>query len=113
VPHSDAEDGMAGKEESWVQEPSKYIALYEPPARPWGCANEAAVWVQWHRARGQFNFYDPAAAPQLFMSPILFVDGHVKIHNFSRALTTDPLHPYEPTKDWIWYRPIDNALANR
>ncbi|MGE3310178.1 MAG: type II secretion system protein [Limisphaerales bacterium] len=112
VPQQDAEEGMGGKLESWVPDPAKYIALYEPPARPWGCPNETAVWVQWHRARGQAKFFDPAAAPQLFVSPILFADGHVKIHNFSRALTSDPLHPYEPTKDWIWYRPADNVTSN-
>jgi prepilin-type processing-associated H-X9-DG protein len=45
-------------------------------------------------------------APFTFVSPILFVDGHTAIHNFSRALKTDPYHPYEPTKDWIWYEPL-------
>lgn len=113
VPDMDSEDGMAGKEETWAPEPSKYIAMYEPPARPWGCPNQAAVWVQWHRARGATSFYDPVPAPQQFVSPILFVDGHVKIHNFSRALTGEPQFPYEPTKDWIWYRPVDNASASR
>ncbi len=109
----DSEEGMAGKPEDWVPEPSKYIALYEPPARPWGCPTDPAVWVQWHRAKGQTLFYDPATAPPLFLSPIFFVDGHVKMHNFTRAMVADPYHPYEPTKDWTWYRPADNALAAR
>jgi prepilin-type N-terminal cleavage/methylation domain-containing protein len=106
------DDGLGGKPEDWPPEPSKYILIHEPPARPWGCPGKPAVWVQWHRAQGESAFTDPARAPQKFISPVLFVDGHVRIHNFSKALTTDPLHPYEPTPDWIWYRPIDEALAN-
>jgi len=111
LPQLDAAEGLAGKPENWVQDPSRYIVIYEPPARPWGCADQPAVWVQWHRARGQTVFYDPVPAPQQFVSPVLFVDGHVKFHNFSRALTADPYHPYEPTKDWVWYRPVDGAAA--
>jgi prepilin-type N-terminal cleavage/methylation domain-containing protein/prepilin-type processing-associated H-X9-DG protein len=109
----DPEEGLAGKPENWPLEPSRYIMVYEPPARPWGCPNAAAIWVQWHRARGKHEFTDPARAPQRFISPILFVDGHVKIHNFSKALTVDPIHPYEPQPDWIWYRPLDSALTSR
>lgn len=109
VPQLDANEGMAGKEENWVQEPSRYIAIYEPPARPWGCASRPAVWVQWHRARNPFVLSDPSTAPVPFLSPILFTDGHVKVHNFTRTLTADPYHPYEPTQDWVWYRPDPNA----
>jgi prepilin-type N-terminal cleavage/methylation domain-containing protein len=111
LPQADADVGMAGKAEDWVQEPARYIVLYEPPARPWGCSGKVAGWTQWHRARGRSEFGDPTRAPQKFISPILFADGHVTVHNFSRALTQDPLHPYEPTKDWIWYRPADNAVS--
>jgi hypothetical protein len=111
VPDQDPIAGLAGKPEEWPPDPSRYILVHEPPARPWGCPGRPAIWVQWHRAQGQAEFTDPARAPQKFVSPTLFVDGHVKVHNFSRALTTDPLHPYEQTRDWIWYRPLDNAPA--
>jgi len=109
----DAEEGLAAKVENWPPEPSRYITIYEPPARPWGCPNTTAIWVQWHRARGKYVFTDPAVAPQRFISPILFVDGHAKIHNFSKALTVDVIHPYEPQPDWIWYRPSDSELTSR
>jgi prepilin-type N-terminal cleavage/methylation domain-containing protein/prepilin-type processing-associated H-X9-DG protein len=108
----DPEDGLAGKPENWPPEPSRYILVYEPPARPWGCPGTAAIWVQWHRARGKHEFTDPTIAPQRFISPILFVDGHVQIHNFSKALTVDPIHPYEPQPNWIWYRPLDSDLTS-
>ena len=113
LPQQDADEGLASKAEDWPPEPARYILLYEPPARPWGCPNAAAIWVQWHRSRGKHEFTDPTLAPQRFISPILFVDGHVKIHNFSKALTVDPTHPYEPQPDWIWYRPLDSAIASR
>jgi prepilin-type N-terminal cleavage/methylation domain-containing protein len=113
VPQLDENDGVAAKPEDWPPDPARYILVYEPPARPWGCPLKPAVWVQWHRARGKYRFFDPALAPNQFVSPILFVDSHVRFHNFTRTLTKDPYHPYEPTKDWIWYRPVDNAVTPR
>src|SRR6266542_2648776 len=52
----DPEEGLASKAENWPPEPSRYILVYEPPARPWGCPNGTAIWVQWHRARGKHDF---------------------------------------------------------
>ena len=115
VPDADPLLGLSSKTEDWVPNPSLFILMHEPPARPWGCPGEAAVWEQWHRAqsRNLAEFTDPGIAPALFISPVLFVDGHVAVHNFTRALTQDPLYPYEPTANWIWYRPVDGALAGR
>ncbi len=42
-----------------------------------------------------------------FWSPILFVDGHTAMHDFSHSLRDNPRFPYEPTKDWVWYKPAD------
>lgn len=92
-----SEGWLASKPDSWVREPSKYILLYEPPA--------AVGWTQWHYNRGRTHFADPKFAPRKFISPIAFVDGHVAVHNFSKALTDDPVYPYEPSKDWVWYQP--------
>jgi len=33
--------------------------------------------------------------------------------NFSKSLSIDPYYPYEPTKDWIWYKPADDSQINR
>jgi prepilin-type N-terminal cleavage/methylation domain-containing protein len=103
-PESDPLEGIGGKPESWIPDPSVYILAHEPPARPWGCAGQQPVWVQWHRAKGRNSFTDPALAPATFASATLFGDGHAAVLNFSRALTVDAFHPYEPTKDWTWYR---------
>jgi type II secretory pathway pseudopilin PulG len=100
-------DGLAGKYESWVPSPVHYILMHEPPARPYGCGGGSPEWYQWHFAQGSTDIQDPVAARPQFWSPILFVDGHTAVHNFTRALIMDPTHPYEPTKDWIWYKALD------
>jgi prepilin-type N-terminal cleavage/methylation domain-containing protein len=104
-PEADPIYGVAGKPESWVPDPSRYIIVHEPPARPWGCPGRPVAWYQWHRNKGHSVFGDPTVAPPLFLSPILFADGHSKMINFSKSLQNDPKHPYEPTSEWIWYKP--------
>lgn len=103
---------IGGQHEGWVPEPSKFILMHEPPARLYGCITTGPRWYQWHTsAGGPSEFIDPQRAPARFKSPVLFVDGHVREHNFSRALMQDPLHPYEPTADWIWYKAPDALTA--
>jgi prepilin-type N-terminal cleavage/methylation domain-containing protein/prepilin-type processing-associated H-X9-DG protein len=91
---------IASRPENWVAEPTKHILLFEPPATVGG------GYYQWHYNRGKTYFTDPNFAPRKFISPIAFVDGHVAVHNFTKSLTEDPLYPYEPTKDWVWYKPV-------
>jgi hypothetical protein len=72
---------------------------------------ELLVFVQWHYARG------PSDVPldqldqdrQPFISPVLFVDGRVARHDFTRTIQADPVYCFEPTKDWIWYKPVEPA----
>ncbi len=97
--------GLAGKMESWPHDPSRYILMYEPPARVYAGTDGICRWYQWHRNVGGAEFTDPALVPSKFISVVLFVDGHSAVHNFTRALTANPLFPYEPTTDWIWYEP--------
>jgi prepilin-type N-terminal cleavage/methylation domain-containing protein len=103
------EGGMANAPESWVPQPERFIMVHEPPARIYGCGQ--AWWSQWHQARGVTDIDDVVYSRQRFVSPILFVDGHAGIHNFSKALSTDPLFPYEPTKEWIWYKPVLDLVS--
>ncbi len=103
LPAADPWKGVAEQEEGWVPSPTHYIIMHEPPARPYGC--DVPEWYQWHYARGATDIADPSVASQQFFSPVLFGDSHVGVHNFSRSLSTDPYFPYEPTKDWIWYKP--------
>ena len=103
--------------EGWVPDTTRFILFYEPPASPQVCPHTSPPctgaphfppqWYQWHRNRGRTSFTDPRIAPgNLFISPILFVDGHTRILNFSKSLTTDPYYPFEQTSDWMWYKDI-------
>ena len=97
-------ESIAGKPEGWVPDPSRFILMHEPPARIY--AGASPYWYQWHfHPAGPVEFVDPRAAGGRFISPVLFTDGHVKQENFTRALTADPFHPYEPTDEWMWYKP--------
>lgn len=109
---------IEGKPESFVPNPSSFILMHEPPASLQVChcpgrEHFRPRWHQWHRNRGRTIFLDPRLAPPLFYSPILFVDGHCALYNFSGSLCADPYHPFEPTKDWTWYvpRPVDPSPA--
>jgi prepilin-type N-terminal cleavage/methylation domain-containing protein len=100
---------ILGQAETWIPDPSRFILFFEPPASPQVCHAKPPLflprWYQWHRNRGRTDFLDPRLAPSLFYSPILFVDGHARVLNFTKALCTDPYYPFEETKDWIWYKP--------
>jgi prepilin-type N-terminal cleavage/methylation domain-containing protein/prepilin-type processing-associated H-X9-DG protein len=98
--------GLALQSEDWVPQPERYILMHEPTARLY-----PGLWSQWHYSMGRSDIDDPVYARQRFMSPVLFVDGHVAVHNFARSLSTDPYFPYEPTKDWMWYKPARTSEA--
>jgi len=85
--------------------------MHEPAARLYGC--DIAQWYQWHYVRGSSDIEDPIYARAQFVSPVLFVDLHVAVHNFSKSLMTDPLYPYEQTKDWAWYKPMPEPPEQR
>ncbi len=104
---------LTGLMESSVPDPSRFILFYEPPASPQVCHAVPPLfkprWYQWHRNRAKSDFLDPRVAPGLFYSPILFVDGHARLYNFTRALCTDPYYPFEETREWIWYIPQEET----
>ncbi len=106
-----SQGSIARKPEAWVTNPSRYILGNEPPAQPLGKmispSTTIPFWTQWHRNRGRIDFRDPTIAPRMFVSPVLFVDGHAAVHDFSASVMTDPYFPYEETKDWQWYQPRD------
>jgi prepilin-type N-terminal cleavage/methylation domain-containing protein len=105
--------GLENQSEDWAPDPVRYILLYEPPARLYGCMTTGPRWYQWHFNKGVTEFVDPQRAPAEFRSPIAFVDGHIGVHNFSRSLTEDPYFPYEATRDWMWYRPARQVTQVR
>jgi len=106
---------IEGQPETWIPDPSRFILFYEPPASPQVChfipPLFTPTWYQWHRNSGKSLFSDPRLAPGLFFSPVLFVDGHAKTLNFTRALCANPYYPFEETRDWMWYKPQEPAVA--
>ena len=105
---------LSGKMESWIPDPSRFILMFEPPAVPQVCGHPPMYppcfppkWHQWHRRRVKTIFEDPRLAPAAFVSPILFLDGHVAFHDFSKSVMTDPPYYQEETKEWIWYKAKD------
>ncbi len=111
-----AQGVLPGQADGWVKQPTRYVMVYEPPARPsWkivgtGPCHLNSVEVQyhfhWHFNTGfsTVNESQFAADAQKFISPILFVDGHAAKHDFTRVLRDDPNYPTEETADWIWYQ---------
>ena len=105
-----SQGSLSGQPEAFVQQPSRYLLVTEPVARPIGRYDSVSNvwwmhWVQWHRKLGRVDFLIPTNAPRRFVSPALFVDGHVAVHDFSDSIMRDFYFPYEETKDWIWYQP--------
>lgn len=114
-----SKDGiLGGNKVAWVTSPSLFIMMHEPPARAFfiGFEKQAThVFQYWHYAPmrdwreipNEVDWPQPylSVAPRKFISPVLFVDGHVAAHDFTRAIKADPQYPYEATKDWMWYKP--------
>jgi prepilin-type processing-associated H-X9-DG protein len=115
LPQEDPELGLASKTVGWVPSPSLYILMFEPPARSYpnvlfdGVPTH--IFQHWHF--GAINTDTPTAllpSDRLrFYSPILFVDGHVAGFDFTRKLKSDPDYPFEPTRDWTWYKPAPGS----
>jgi len=97
--------GVGNRPAGWVPEPSRYILMFEPPAQ-----KHKEAYVRWHYARGRSDVLEPELQSdnQRFISPILFTDGHAASHDFTKALKTDPEYPYEPTANWMWYKPEES-----
>jgi hypothetical protein len=97
----DSDEGLSAKKEGWVTCPARMILMHEPPA----------FWYEnyyhWHFVRGLTTVTPDQLASdrQRFISPIAFVDGHARSHDFTHALKDDPNFPLEPTADWYWYEP--------
>ena len=111
LPQADPQAGLASKPVGWVPSPSLYILMFEPPARSYPNIEFNGVpmhiFQHWHYATA--NTDTPTVLlpsdPRKLYSPILFTDGHVAGFDFTRNIKANPNYPFEPTKDWIWYKP--------
>jgi prepilin-type N-terminal cleavage/methylation domain-containing protein len=109
---------LSGQKEGWVKQPTEYIYVYEPPARPMHkpllnpdlcdlqLISEPYNYFHWHLNTGPSSVFDIANDGQKAISPILFVEGHAAKHDFTKSLHEDWRYPTEAAKDWIWYQPV-------
>jgi prepilin-type N-terminal cleavage/methylation domain-containing protein/prepilin-type processing-associated H-X9-DG protein len=102
---ADEFNGLAGKSESWIPEPSRHVLIQDLPALPWQDESTGISYLhQWHypsgpvTTRGLKNFSKKAVAP------VLYVDGHVKYFNLAKHFRDHLDYPAEPTADRIWYK---------
>jgi prepilin-type N-terminal cleavage/methylation domain-containing protein/prepilin-type processing-associated H-X9-DG protein len=110
---------LPGKKDGWVQQPSEYIYVFEPPAQPMikpvfapDLCHLAGLpspynYFHWHFNTGPSSVFDVANDGQKAISPVLFVDGHAARQDFTKVLHAD--WPSEAAKDWIWYQPLLDA----
>ncbi len=100
---------LGGNKTGWVPNPSLFILAHEPPARSYQAVGgpPPCIFTHWHYSHTPFavGTADVPSDGQKFISPIAFVDGHAAQHDFTSTIKADPDFIYEPTKDWMWYKP--------
>jgi prepilin-type N-terminal cleavage/methylation domain-containing protein len=103
---ADPINGLAGKSESWILQPSRHVLIHDLPALPWQDETDGVSYFHsWHypsgsvTTRGLKNFSKKAVAP------VLFVDGRVQYFNLKNHFLTNLQYPAEPTPDRVWYKP--------
>ena len=102
------------KKESWPPDPARFITMHEL-----GSYAESAYdlfggirLTQWHGALNPGRTYDMVVeptiknAPEKFVAPVLFVDGHCKRCDFTQVIKSNPVRSLDPTTDWMWYKPL-------
>lgn len=116
---------LAGNKVGWVPNPSLFILMHEPPARSFPIkVNNVVMHVfqHWHYApitdwhhlpnTDDWPQRDLPADGLKFISPVLFVDGHVITRDFSAGIRSNPDYVFEATRDWIWYKPAPEKDAS-
>jgi prepilin-type N-terminal cleavage/methylation domain-containing protein len=103
------------KKESWPPDPARFITMHEYAAFPWyfDVSVPARVYVtQWHGSNPRKTFGTGPRGPTIqgapgkFVAPVLFVDGHSQQCDFTKVIKNNPFRALEPTKDWMWYKPL-------
>jgi hypothetical protein len=98
---------LAGKKQSWAPEPSRFIMIHERVTFPWAYGSPDGGVAQWHYSAYPGRMFTPANLKNdrdRLVGPILFVDGHCKVCDFTKTFA-NPLFPNEPGEDFIRYKP--------
>ena len=100
---------LAGKKETWVPQPSRFIVFHEAATYPWDAGLGTTEIAQWHNSASPGVMFVAARLKtdrDKFIAPIAFVDGHSQTCDFTENFQTNPMRGLEPGKDWVWYKPI-------
>jgi prepilin-type N-terminal cleavage/methylation domain-containing protein len=106
LPLADPVNGLAGKPESWITEPSRHVLIHEVPALP-PLLPDGFVFHQWHYPSGSVTTRDLKNLSKQAVSPLLFVGGNVNIFNLKQHFRNNARYIAEPTPDRIWYKAKD------
>jgi prepilin-type N-terminal cleavage/methylation domain-containing protein len=105
LPLADEINGLAGKPESWIPEPSQHIVMADPQALPYEDSPDVFWYHSWHYPSGSVTtILDLKNISKKTVVPVLFVDSHVKYFNLKEHFRKNPYYPAEPTADLIWYK---------
>ena len=100
------------KRVSWAPEPSRFISMSEKAVYPLSLDEipSTASVTQWHGGVNpgvQFRLaVTPLADRDQLVAPALFVDGHSRRCDFTATFKRNWMRGLEPTKDWMWYKPV-------
>jgi prepilin-type N-terminal cleavage/methylation domain-containing protein len=86
-----AERYLSGQPENWLQQPSRFVILSEPPAQPFKFTQAEPICFYWHgskRPGWAIGMLDSERGPRY--APILFGDGHIRLVNFTDYYSTTP-----------------------
>ena len=101
---ADPINGLAGKPESWIPQPSRHVQLHCLAALPWQVTDGPFLHV-WHYPSGKVTTRDLGNLSKKTVAPVLLVDGHVQSLNLKMHFQFNPRYYAEPTKDLDWYKP--------
>ncbi len=102
---ADPIDGLAGKHESWIPEPSRHVLIHDLPALPWQDEQSGISYFHsWHYPSGSVTTAGLNNFSKRAVAPVLYVDGHVKYFNLAKHFRDNLRYPAEPTEERIWYK---------
>jgi len=104
LPLADPINGLAGKPENWIPEPSRHILIQDATALPWQAPDGGFFLHQRHYPSGSVSTRDLKSLSKKTVVPALFVGGNVKYFNLNKHFQLNPKYPAEPARDRIWYK---------
>jgi len=105
----DPDYNLAGKKESWVLEPSRFIMFHEAATYPWYDPAAYDGVAQWHYSATPGKMVPISklkADKDKLIAPVDFVDGHADQINFTKIFQQNPMRALEPGPNWTWYKPV-------